>query len=366
METYEIWEGYGEQEKKGVVTLNGDIVELNIPDEHWREFFGVIGLGDKGYTPMDGKEYINALCLAFRMSSTIFISKVGKVKKYINPILPNESDLYSNRLLPDIKTGKVFPALRLKGIVDFYYKGGNLFKYNKTFSTHVKYAAVLTGHDMDYIDEETIKSEGCRLNNDFGSAYERIKENCKLFQKDEASGVAKIYHNSSYAMEKRDDIVVLDIEKSYASLNDSVENAGAKQYQDRIDLLLYNTKEQRLRFYEAKHFTNKELWSKDGTKPDVVKQINRYNKQLKERKNEILEAYVNYVTIVNNIFNSNLPEPTDLDIEVVLLVFGFDNSQKEKIKKLLIDDNSLSGLRYRFIGNPKSASDLWKNVQEPK
>lgn len=99
------------------------------------------------------------------------------------------------------------------------------------------------------------------------------------------------------------------------------------------------------------------------TKPPVVEQLRRYNLQLSTRHDEILQAYKDYVAIARDFFEipkEDLPDPESLKPEVVLLVFGFDNDQKNnRLKNLLIDDNSLSEFEYRFIGNPKCAKDLW-------
>lgn len=277
------------------------------------------------------------------------------------------SELYSHKLLPDISSGEVFPAFR-NGAVDFYHKGGKLFEYKDKFATHVKYASVLHGYDKDYIRDEDLQG-GVRLINNFVEGYSRIKENCALYSGVEAAGVAEIYGRSGY-LNTQEDIVVLDIEVSLQALNAGCKNEivepEAKGTQDRIDLLLYNRKEKALCFFEAKHYSNKELWSMPNTSPPIVKQLQRYNDQLAVRHEEILREYKNYVAIARQLFElptQTLPEPVSLKREVVLLVFGFDNDQKKRLGKLLIEDSSLAGLRYRFIGKPKNATDLWTNIK---
>jgi hypothetical protein len=295
------------------------------------------------------------------------ISRKNGFKRFFSNELQNSlksNKLYVDNLLPDIRSGAVFPAFR-NGKIDFYHKGGRLFEFNGKFTTHVKYASVLQGYKKDYIKDEDLEHK-VRLIKNFREGYDRIKENCGLYAGQEASGVADIYSRSGY-VHPNEDIVVLDIEVSLQAPDtgweDEVVQSGARRTQDRIDLLLYHRKIRTLRFFEAKHYSNKELWSKPNTKPLVVKQLERYNKQLSDRNKEILEAYKNYIAIARQLFGikpDTLPDPDALEKEVVLLVFGFDNDQKTKLRKLLIEDSSLDKLSYRFIGNPRNATDLWK------
>ena len=110
--------------------------------------------------------------------------------------------------------------------------------------------------------------------------------------------------------------MVLDIEVSFASMDED-------KKQDRIDILLFNKRKQSLQFVEAKHYSNKEIWS-TGT-PKVIKQINRYNFQITKQRDDILKAYTEYINVINNLFNLSLPKSTTLENKTILLIFGFDN-----------------------------------------
>src|ERR1039457_6063186 len=82
------------------------------------------------------------------------------------------------KLREDVMAGDIFPAFR-NNTIDFYYKGGNAFKFKDgMFSTHIKYASVLQGHDKSYINETELKN--AKLITDFMAGYTRIKENCSL------------------------------------------------------------------------------------------------------------------------------------------------------------------------------------------
>jgi hypothetical protein len=148
---------------------------------------------------------------------------------------------------------------------------------------------------------------------------------------------------------------VLDIEISFEALSGG-------RHQDRLDLLLFNKGEKRLRFYEAKHFSNKEIWSKAGTRPKVVQQILRYKDQIERTKLQIIKAYTQYVQIVNELFDLKLEPPQSLDPEVVLLIFGFDRDQLQgRFKMLLEVDGSLEDIKYYAIGNEAQLEikNLW-------
>jgi len=167
--------------------------------------------------------------------------------------------LFMQRLKPDIEKGTVFPAIRV-GRVDFYHKGGKLFSYDRRFSTHKKYVSVIKS-DNDYVSESDLEQKVEVIRN-FLDGYEQIKENCSLYSGAEAEGVSRIYRKYPFT-NSDSDIVILDIEISFRSKSE-------ERSQDRIDILLFNKKTQQLRFYEAKHYSNPELWAGEGAKPRVV------------------------------------------------------------------------------------------------
>ena len=190
---------------------------------------------------------------------------------------------------------------------------------------------------------------------DFETIYKGIKENCSKYSGIEALGVSDIYHKYSYV--SNSNVVVLDIEVSFKSLIE-------QKKQDRIDLCLYNKDTQTLQFVEAKHYSNKGIWSR--TTPKVISQINRYESQIAKRKSEILKEYSEYTKILNRIFNISLLEPKYVEDKVTLLVFGFDNDQKEgKLRKEIIENAQYSGVKSYCIGEIKGVEtkNLWKEAE---
>jgi hypothetical protein len=262
--------------------------------------------------------------------------------------------LFEEKLKTDINRGEVFPAIR-NNRMDFYYKGGNLFSFKKEFSTHKKYASVIKSK-TDYISETDLQNIG--LIQDFSEGYEQIKKNCSLYSGVETKGISWIYHKYPFTNNNLE-IVVLDIEISFKSSTEG-------RTQDRIDILLFNKKTQQLRFYEAKHYSNSEIWATENKLPKAISQVQRYEKQIEKENSTVLSQYCNYTRIVNELFGCNLPEPKSVDDKVTLLIFGFDrDQQKGRMKKLLIDDRSLTGIQYYFIGNILSLDikNLWNEVK---
>lgn len=254
-----------------------------------------------------------------------------------------KSDLYKHKISEDIKAGVIFPGIRAERI-DFYHKGGKLFTFDKDgFKTHIKYASVYKSKD-DYISESRISS--LERITSFVDGYARIKENCSLYAGVESSGVSCIYGNYSYIASKSN-IVVLDIEVSLESLD-------ADKNQDRIDVLFFDKNKKCLIFCEAKHYSNKEIWSQKETKPEVVGQVQRYEKQIGIKGDCVLQEYGNYINAVNKLFSLDLSCPASINQHVVLMVFGFDKDQLSGRLRELFKANMPRDLRYYAIGNVAS------------
>lgn len=250
------------------------------------------------------------------------------------------TSLWKNKLYDDCLNQNVFFAIR-RNRVDFYHKGGLLFKYEfNEFKTHIKYAAVINKDDeTNYLSQSQLSS--IKLATDFETNYERIKENCSKYSGVEATGVSEIYHEHSFL--SNSNTIVLDIEVAFRT-----EDASRKQ--DRVDVVLYNLKTQRIHFVEAKHFSNKELFS--TSHPKVLSQLKRYQLQITTGSTNILREYRNLVDTINSIFKQTIPMPVDIDENVILLIFGFDADQKNgRLKKSILKNPVYSGTRIYAKGN---------------
>lgn len=286
---------------------------------------------------------------------------IGNIKK---------ASLFSHHLFPDIEKGKVFPAIR-NNRIDFYHGGGKLFSYSKEgFVTHIKYASVLSG-GKSYVAESEIANLPHITS--FSKEYERIKENCRRYSGVEAQGVSEICRTFGQLLNGKLPLVVpLDIEICFDASDSIASEEDLDRKTDRIDILFYHTEgeDRVLRFCEAKHYSNSEIWAERGDPPRVAKQLSRYRSQISQRKNEIISAYCDHVDSLNKLLGTSLPRPTDIDEEpLFLLVFGFDRNQKDgRLKELLIDDGSLQGHYCYSIGNIEAIKleNMWKGIKPGK
>lgn len=275
-----------------------------------------------------------------------------KLETAIETKLVNSS-LWKRELLNDCKDQKVFLAIR-DNKIGFYHKGGLLFSFgNFGYKTHIKYAAVIESNGKDYLTETQLSNY--KLSTNFESNYSRIKENCSKYSGIEDKCISEIYHRHSYL--SLNDIVILDIEVSFESFNEG-------KRQDIIDILLFNKSTQTLQFVEAKHYSNKEIWS--TTTPKVISQIKRYENQIKKRNSEIVLEYVGYIKTINNLFGKSLPVPIKIDPKVTLLIFGFDTDQlKGRLTELIKKKKEFNGIKVYTKGDVSNIATktLW-NVKE--
>jgi hypothetical protein len=345
---------------------------------------GIISIDIENYPPYDNSSHtIKSDLLIDNISDKLFNSLIQKqqftpfivprrtsppqtiVKKNIMNIRRSFSEqvllntpktLFPEKLKQDCIDEEVFLTVRNK-YLDFYHQGGRLFKFEKKgFQTHIKYAAVINKSKNDYLTQNELSSY--KLANNFIKSYSRIKENCSNYSGVEAFGVSQLYHKYSYL--SNSNIVVLDIEVSFQSLSN-------KKKQDRIDILLYNKETQELQFVEAKHYSNKEIRSK--TKPKVIKQLEKYERQIANKEQSIIKAYSDYIKIINDIFNRNiLPLPIkNINPKVTLFVFGFDDDQKKRGLKTITNKLKSQNFKIKFysVGETKGIkiTSLW-NAKE--
>lgn len=268
------------------------------------------------------------------------------------------TDLYQKCLLPDIKSGEVFPAFR-NNEIHFYHKGGRLFAFKgNVFKTDVNHASVLFwDRGKKDIEEPLLMSDNVRLIRNFSEGYQRIKDNCEHYAAGlEAKGSAKICSLSSYISNQ--DIVILDAEVAFPES----ESSGRLD----VDLLFFNKKERALRFFEAKHYSNSKLFSEQGAV--VLAQIREYTSQIIARRDEILQAYKKYTQSARKLFELSedvLPAPESVVEDVALLIFGFDEEQKRRLDEKLLKSGNLNGVYYRSIGDisTQTAADVWNQTE---
>ncbi len=321
---------------------------------------------------------------------TIFNRSITDLPKFKAELL---RDPLFPLLLADIKSGEVFPAIR-NDYICFYYKGSRLFTFDlkNRFQTHIKYAAVIHSK-KPYINQADLTG-GKLFASNFSDpdTYQRMKENASLYSGVEAIGVAELYAKNSMASlasskSEYGGYVVLDIEIAFVnpqSLSEEMQDedkiqdyfdGNKRKSIDRIDILLLDANTGKLRFVEAKHFTNPELWSKIGTPPKVIAQLKRYVKQVQDaaKTTQILAAYKNYLYYLDELFGTSCKCTKALSLDdttpVSLWLFGFDANQRDgRFKELLKDDKSLTDIYYYSSGDVRKvdACGLWRKTKKGK
>lgn len=275
--------------------------------------------------------------------------KRGVEKELINGL--KQEKLFQDKLLPDIKKGDVFPAIR-ENKIDFYYYNSRLFEYDGEFKTHTKFAFIPKEYKPTYVRNGAEIGEVA----DFYEGYENIKERAKLYASPEAIGVYNICKAGSIFDNK--DYMVLDIEIAFATterevqatINQMEEDADKRIKQDRVDILLYSIKDRKMLFVEAKHYSNKEIRATDT--PKVVEQIERYNSVIAANYDNLLKEYSNYIKSLNELFNMEIPTPAEIIKKCGLTIFEFDSNQRDEYLKPNILPK-LKDIKTYPIGNAK-------------
>lgn len=299
-------------------------------------------------------------------------NKIEKIKKTV---------LWTNHLLPDIKAGVVFPAIRDEE-VHFYYSGGCMFKYtgdnfkfNRSYfkpdyqtvttkESWEKYKINSQIYEKDYATLQFICKDIVGF--DFCKEYENIKEVVK--QKfDNKSDKTESTKERQYLEQlypftfspKNSDVIVLDIEVR-ANFRTNINKAEYAK----CDLVLYNAKESELQFIEAKLSSDKRVTS-SGMFPGVIAQIEKYNSWFKEEedRDNILKNYKEYIFIINQLFGMNIAEPKTLKNTTKLVLFeGTDDYQKKHLNKLVNSTIGADNIAYYLAGQKITNEKIWNDT----
>lgn len=267
--------------------------------------------------------------------------------------------LFQKRLLPDCRSGDVFPAIRPNAI-EFYYKGCLLFRFDGKFSIHFKYAGVLAKKpNRNYVAETELSG---RLIPSFYDGYDRIKENIRHFVKPESEGVSNLYKTASIFTNEKP-IALLDIEIALAN---EIDERG------RIDCVMLNRGNGKIRFFEVKRLDDARL-RRNGEKPEVIAKMKQYADQIAGQKKRIEGAYTDYANRLREILGLPAIEGTLLqksgvdDTPLALLVFDYHReSRVEELIKTLRNEGAAFPIFP--IGNLSSLktgrqfNNLWKKT----
>jgi|GEM_PF-4470149 len=229
--------------------------------------------------------------------------KASEQKKQIAALKGQKSFEFLKR---DVMSATVFPALR-ENIIDFYYMGMRLCRYESGRMTWHK-NATQPNSDSDY---ENIKNE-CEGQKTSGKPKER-------------AALSLLYKEYSPYASAGSGLILLDIEVGFPRL--------AEFGNIQIDLLFLDKDTGSLYFIEAKDADDKrikvtpyknESYAALYARLEVKNQIDKYQKNLSARKQEITDAYLNYIDVMQQIFDCRICSANQLRLypEPMLFVYG--------------------------------------------
>lgn len=216
--------------------------------------------------------------------------------------------------------------------LDVYYQGNRLMSLRHSNGkligkTSAKY---LIEDKLLAFTNGKIEPEGREripLLDDFQKDLDKIRRASMPYAGEEKEGIQRIL---------REHQNIIDVEIALTPNGDG-EGSAAK----RIDFAAFQQTDKgpELRFFEAKHFSNKEIRAKDPADPPVLEQIKEYEKLIVEyaKKGDILKAYGRVIKNLLDLEGISEKRKTILgqckgDFEVCnlpwLVIFGFDNAQK--------------------------------------
>ena len=232
----------------------------------------------------------------------------------------------------------LFLAIR-DNFVNFYYRGCSLLKLEWKPNTEHKVVGQI---HYKYLLRPSMSTEYIRVRGG-RPVYSRetvgmfldcldvkeLKKSVRRYAEAEKSGVHDIIMCG-----KNDN--VLDVEIAF--------RVGSAT--KRIDIATLQETEQgpTLKFFEAKHFKNKELKATEDAKPKVINQLNEYTELLTKYGSDIIKSYRKVGENLQQLHgfperNPNLVRQLEriaeignkltVDCEPKLVVFGFDRDQRD-------------------------------------
>lgn len=225
----------------------------------------------------------------------------------------------------DIKKGEIFPALRYGGSIHFYYKGARIYEY----------------HGNTKGTPKVIRNKKS-INHSNQNFYETIKGECKAWSKKvnnankERAEISKLYRKFSPYIKLSPSMILLDIEIGFPHLCLDDQKIITNT---QVDLLFLDKNTGMLYFIEVKEAGDSRIKRKysEQSKNElynslkVAEQLEKYNKNLKEREDEILTAYKNYLDIMREVFGEDIYSGNlALYKKCKLLIYGKSNSDDSK------------------------------------
>jgi hypothetical protein len=251
------------------------------------------------------------------------------------------SKVFTECLSESISIGEVFPTLRRKedNAIDFYCSGARLcrFKSSRFVDWHNTENDSLFDNDKWY--------------EEISEHYKDVVKRCVEWGNNERGDLSRLYNVFSPYIENDSEMILLDIEVGFPVLTLS----DVKYNNTQIDALFLDTKTSTLYFVEIKEANDSRIKVTPNQgesaadlyeRLEVARQIEKYRANLSERKSDIISAYTDFLSIMQEIFgnfiSTELKKPLVLYPNPKLLVYGnsTENGKKclEAIRSVLGND----------------------------
>ncbi len=228
-------------------------------------------------------------------------------------------------LKKDIALGEVFSALRFDGSIHFYYKGARLCEYGGNINGTPK--ANRDNKSFHPVNQ---------------AAYEEIKRECQRWSEivvgvnRERTELSVFYSKFSPYIKPASSMILLDIEIGFPRLCLSGQEIHTNT---QVDLLFLDKNTGMLYFVEAKGAGDSRIKKKYTGQShgelynslEVADQLNKYNANIAAREDEILAAYSEYLSVMNEIFDCEIYSgKLALYKHNKLLVYGQSNTKNSR------------------------------------
>ena len=189
----------------------------------------------------------------------------------------------------------------------------------------------------------------------FSSVFEEILDNIEKEVSPESLQASRFYQFSPLNQALTHEIVLLDVEAAFSFTGEKT---------DRIDLVFYHTTERSLMFIEAKRLSDARLYPKADAhgqitkSAEVIDQLDRYRKRLKDEAHEINAQYNYVISYYNALSDRAMPLIAEDSMPVLgLLLVEFtrsakDRENKKSVQALLKDKN----YKCYAVGNTSSVT----------
>lgn len=246
-----------------------------------------------------------------------------------------ENNVFLKRINTDlVKCGKALLTFR-NDEASVYYNGNRLCglvspnfepKINDLFLPFTRSEKINNKKQGEYMTETEWKDSIGIANSkySFDVVLPEILSNITFYQTKESFQVTGLYSYSPLNSNNTSSIILLDIEAAFSATS---------QATDRIDVVLYHIEERRLIFVEVKGLWDDRLKSKKGNSPEILIQMENYQKRINREESNIKIQYDRVIDYYNALSGRNMPHIGENAPLLGLLLVGFKDNDKDSQKR---------------------------------